>query len=149
MQKPRLVHRLDRETSGCLIMAKTRETAEHLSSAFKDGRVDKMYVALVAGRILRKSGVCVCMHLFTLGLSGGGCIVVIILILYKRQPILFDFESDEQARSRRRCSKFRRPVVVIVYPVSLFRKVDWRHQPATKSCLRVLARENMLKVVCT
>lgn len=93
MQKPRLVHRLDRETSGCLIMAKTRETAEQLSSAFKDGRVDKMYVALVAGRILRKSGVCVCMHLFTIGLSGGDCIVFVMLILYERQPIPFDFEK--------------------------------------------------------
>ena len=55
-EKPRLVHRLDRETSGCLVMAKTREAASALASAFKEGRVEKMYVALVAGCIPCNSG---------------------------------------------------------------------------------------------
>jgi 23S rRNA-/tRNA-specific pseudouridylate synthase len=55
-EKPRLVHRLDRETSGCLVMAKTRVAASALASAFKEGRVEKMYVALVAGCIPCNSG---------------------------------------------------------------------------------------------
>ena len=55
-QKPRLVHRLDRETSGCLVVAKTRESAASLAAAFKGGRVKKCYVALVAGRIARTQG---------------------------------------------------------------------------------------------
>jgi len=55
-EKPRLVHRLDRETSGCLVMAKTRAAASALASAFKEGRVEKMYVALVAGCIPCNSG---------------------------------------------------------------------------------------------
>jgi 23S rRNA pseudouridine955/2504/2580 synthase len=55
-QKPRLVHRLDRETSGCLIIAKTREMAATLAAAFKAGRVQKCYVALVAGHIAHKRG---------------------------------------------------------------------------------------------
>jgi 23S rRNA-/tRNA-specific pseudouridylate synthase len=54
----RLVHRLDRETSGCLVVAKTRPAAAAFASAFKEGHVSKMYVALVAGRIPRKSGAC-------------------------------------------------------------------------------------------
>src|SRR5581483_8670959 len=34
-QKPRLVHRLDKETSGCLLVAKTRFAASHLTGAFR------------------------------------------------------------------------------------------------------------------
>src|SRR5207245_4237116 len=34
-QKPRLVHRIDRETSGCLLIAKTRFAASHLTGAFR------------------------------------------------------------------------------------------------------------------
>lgn len=41
-QKPRLVHRLDRETSGCLIVAKTRVASALFASAFKEGRVEKV-----------------------------------------------------------------------------------------------------------
>ena len=52
----RLVHRLDRETSGCLVMAKTRVAAAALADAFKHGRATKMYVALVAGHLSRPSG---------------------------------------------------------------------------------------------
>jgi 23S rRNA pseudouridine955/2504/2580 synthase len=58
MQKPRLVHRLDRETSGCLVVAKTREAAATLASAFQEGRVEKMYIALVAGHIEGETGLC-------------------------------------------------------------------------------------------
>ena len=52
----RLVHRLDRETSGCLVMAKSRGAATALATAFEEGRVEKLYVALVAGCIPKKSG---------------------------------------------------------------------------------------------
>lgn len=52
----RLVHRLDRETSGCLVMAKSRGSAAALATAFQEGRVEKTYVALVAGHIPQKAG---------------------------------------------------------------------------------------------
>ena len=52
----RLVHRLDRETSGCLVMAKSRGAATAIATAFQEGRVEKLYVALVAGCITQKSG---------------------------------------------------------------------------------------------
>jgi 23S rRNA pseudouridine955/2504/2580 synthase len=43
------VHRLDRETTGALVIAKTRPTARMLGDAFATGRVTKMYLALVEG----------------------------------------------------------------------------------------------------
>lgn len=46
-----VVHRLDRETSGALILAKTQEAYEHLKEQFKDRLVHKEYRAFVYGRI--------------------------------------------------------------------------------------------------
>jgi 23S rRNA pseudouridine955/2504/2580 synthase len=44
-----LVHRLDRETSGCLVLAKRRSALRELHALFRDGSVEKNYLALVAG----------------------------------------------------------------------------------------------------
>jgi len=44
-----LVHRLDRETSGCLVLAKRRSALRELHAKFRDGKVEKNYLALVAG----------------------------------------------------------------------------------------------------
>jgi len=48
-ERPRLVHRLDRDTSGLLILAKTRAAAAKLGGAFQRHEVEKNYWALVAG----------------------------------------------------------------------------------------------------
>jgi len=48
-QRPRLVHRLDKDTSGVIVIARTREAASHLTKAFKDRSTDKRYWALVMG----------------------------------------------------------------------------------------------------
>ncbi|MCE8020068.1 RluA family pseudouridine synthase [Halomonas sp. MCCC 1A11036] len=45
-----LVHRLDRDTSGCLLLAKSRPALLALNEALKQHRMDKRYLALVAGR---------------------------------------------------------------------------------------------------
>lgn len=45
----RIAHRLDRDTSGCLVLAKGREGARHLDAEFRAGRVQKEYLALVHG----------------------------------------------------------------------------------------------------
>lgn len=45
-----LAHRLDRETSGCLAVAKNRSMLRLLHAAFRQGRVDKRYDLIVAGR---------------------------------------------------------------------------------------------------
>jgi 23S rRNA pseudouridine955/2504/2580 synthase len=55
-QKPRLVHRLDKETSGCLLVAKTRFAASSLTGAFRHRSVRKIYWALVAGVPKPKQG---------------------------------------------------------------------------------------------
>ncbi len=44
-----LVHRLDRETSGCLVLAKRRSALRALHAQFRSGEVEKHYLALVAG----------------------------------------------------------------------------------------------------
>ena len=49
-----LVHRLDRGTSGCLIVAKTLDASEVLQEELRDGRIQKRYLAVIQGRIGRK-----------------------------------------------------------------------------------------------
>jgi 23S rRNA pseudouridine955/2504/2580 synthase len=44
-----LVHRLDRDTSGCLLVARRRSALLHLHAALREGTVDKRYMALVYG----------------------------------------------------------------------------------------------------
>ena len=54
--KPYSVHRLDKETSGVFIMAKTRESAQLLTSLFRLRRVHKTYLAICHGEISKNSG---------------------------------------------------------------------------------------------
>jgi 23S rRNA pseudouridine955/2504/2580 synthase len=48
-RKPRLVHRLDRDTSGVLVVARTRLAAQKLAAAFRGRATRKVYWALVKG----------------------------------------------------------------------------------------------------
>ena len=52
----RLVHRLDMETSGVLLMAKGYDAARKLSDLFKSREVEKFYVALLYGSPVKKEG---------------------------------------------------------------------------------------------
>ena len=54
--RPGIVHRLDRDTSGLLVVAKTEAALEHLSDQFRDRTVFKSYAALVHGRVNTDSG---------------------------------------------------------------------------------------------
>ncbi len=54
--RPGLVHRLDRDTSGLLVVAKTDSALENLSDQFRDRTVYKSYIALVHGRVATNSG---------------------------------------------------------------------------------------------
>jgi 23S rRNA pseudouridine955/2504/2580 synthase len=54
--RPRLVHRLDRDTSGVLLLARTPGTAAKLAAAFRGRDVEKTYWAVVAGRPVPPSG---------------------------------------------------------------------------------------------
>jgi 23S rRNA pseudouridine955/2504/2580 synthase len=55
-QKPRLVHRLDKDTAGCLLVAKSRFAAAALAKTFRSRSARKIYWALVAGVPKPKQG---------------------------------------------------------------------------------------------
>ena len=52
----RLIHRLDKLTSGVMIIAKTKEAQSKYSSYFEKGEVGKTYLAIVSGRAARRQG---------------------------------------------------------------------------------------------
>ncbi|MAG62386.1 hypothetical protein CMO84_02560 [Candidatus Woesearchaeota archaeon] len=54
--RPRLVHRIDKGTSGCVLVAKTLECERTLRAAFDEGRVGKSYLALVEGEYPESEG---------------------------------------------------------------------------------------------
>jgi len=55
-ESPRLVHRLDRDTSGCLVVAKTGPAATHFGNVFKSRSARKIYWAVVAGNPTPRQG---------------------------------------------------------------------------------------------
>ncbi len=54
--RPGIVHRLDKETSGCLVVAKNDETHIALSAQFASRTVEKLYLAIVCGVMARDEG---------------------------------------------------------------------------------------------
>jgi 23S rRNA pseudouridine1911/1915/1917 synthase len=56
-ERPGIVHRLDKETSGCLVAAKNDITHRELSKQFALRAVEKIYLALVAGKLRKQTGV--------------------------------------------------------------------------------------------
>src|SRR6204780_5941668 len=48
-RNPALAHRLDRDTSGCLVLGRHRKALEKLGKLFKQGKIAKTYWAIVAG----------------------------------------------------------------------------------------------------
>ena len=56
-ERPGIVHRLDKETSGCLVAAKNDVAHRQLSKQFTARTVEKIYLALVAGKLRTQMGV--------------------------------------------------------------------------------------------
>ena len=56
LQRAGIVHRLDKETSGILLVAKTPQAFVNLQAQFKDRKVQKTYIALAHGKIEPESG---------------------------------------------------------------------------------------------
>ena len=54
--RPGIVHRLDKDTSGCLVIAKTPDAQFHLGNAFANREVSKTYLTIVRGIPGRPSG---------------------------------------------------------------------------------------------
>lgn len=57
-QRPGIVHRIDKDTSGLLVIAKNDKAHENLAQQFKDKTTHRVYYALASGQIPRLNGVC-------------------------------------------------------------------------------------------
>lgn len=55
--RPGIVHRLDKDTSGLLMIAKTRQAFENLKSQIKNRKVEKWYRVLVLGKVIPKEDI--------------------------------------------------------------------------------------------
>jgi len=56
LERPGLVHRIDKDTSGLLVIAKTEQAMQNLASQFKARTTDRLYDALVWGNLEEDSG---------------------------------------------------------------------------------------------
>jgi 23S rRNA pseudouridine1911/1915/1917 synthase len=57
IRKPGIVHRLDRDTSGVLLLAKNQKAHAFLKSQFQDRTIKKIYIAIVSGALKNDRGV--------------------------------------------------------------------------------------------
>ena len=55
--RPGLVHRLDKDTSGLLVIAKTQDSFLYLKNLFQDKKIKKFYLALVSGKPKEPKGI--------------------------------------------------------------------------------------------
>ena len=55
--RPGIVHRLDKDTSGIMIIAKNQPTFEYLKNQFQSRKIKKTYIALITGELRQKNGV--------------------------------------------------------------------------------------------
>ena len=56
VERSGIVHRLDKETSGVMVVAKNQEVFDNLQNQFKKRTVEKNYLALVSGRVVPQTG---------------------------------------------------------------------------------------------
>jgi 23S rRNA pseudouridine1911/1915/1917 synthase len=54
--RPGVVHRLDKDTSGIMVLAKTREAHKRLAEAFSGRELEKEYMAIIQGHIVNRKG---------------------------------------------------------------------------------------------
>jgi 23S rRNA pseudouridine955/2504/2580 synthase len=52
----RLVHRIDKNTSGILLLAKSKEVAQNITMLFKENKIKKKYLAIVEGKLKKRIG---------------------------------------------------------------------------------------------
>tara|TARA_B100001057_G_scaffold494610_1_gene591572 strand:- start:1255 stop:2181 length:927 start_codon:yes stop_codon:yes gene_type:complete len=55
-ERPKLVHRIDKKTSGLLIIARTLKSAKFMGSVFKNRNITKKYLLLVKGNLIKSKG---------------------------------------------------------------------------------------------
>ena len=52
----RLVHRIDKNTSGILLLAKSKEVAQNITMLFKENKIKKKYLTIVEGKLTKRIG---------------------------------------------------------------------------------------------
>lgn len=62
LKKLELVHRLDKETSGCLLVSKNRKTLLALHATLRENQLKKTYIALLKGKLRKKQSVSAPLH---------------------------------------------------------------------------------------
>ncbi|MDC3091700.1 RluA family pseudouridine synthase, partial [Rickettsiales bacterium] len=55
-ERPKLVHRIDKDTSGILLIARTLEVAKFATELFRNRKISKIYIAIVYGKLKSNSG---------------------------------------------------------------------------------------------
>lgn len=55
-KRPELAHRLDKDTTGCLILGRNKVALKRLSELFLQQKIQKTYLALVHGKVISKTG---------------------------------------------------------------------------------------------
>ena len=99
LERPRLVHRLDRDTSGVLILGKTPGAAARLSGAFAHRKAQKTYWAIVAGAPKPAEGV-IELHLVKKGVGDRELVVPADPKEFGAQPADTEFVTVSRAAQR-------------------------------------------------
>ena len=99
VDRPRLVHRLDRDTTGVLVLGKTPAAAAHLAGAFAKRRAEKVYWAIVAGQPRPAQGL-VELHLAKKGVGDREMVVPAAPKDFGAEPAETDYATMSHAANR-------------------------------------------------
>ncbi|MBU2068513.1 RluA family pseudouridine synthase [Patescibacteria group bacterium] len=101
--RPGLVHRLDKDTSGLMVIAKNKKSFENLKKQFAERKVTKKYLALVHGRVKDDKGI------ITKSISFSKK-------NYKKRTALLDENSKPAVTEYKVIKRFKKYTLLKVYP---------------------------------
>ena len=114
--QPLLVHRLDKDTSGALLVAKNQKAARELERQFQEAAVKKQYLCLVAGRLPHAKGI------IDLHLPGREGKPVRAITRYQVEKLFFDSTFVQATIETGRMHQIRLHFAKLGYPVVMDRQ---------------------------